>query len=508
MLPPFQSTHPPSRPTAPSARRIYLALRGAVFRRCRGDQDSHVARSTRDPARYASKAALPILLQSSRLLGSRPSPCTTEKTAPHAPAVCVPSAPLLRGAAAPLLALSLWTTRILVSLRARLGTACPRCEPASRASFSIIFFGVVQSGIYECLPTAIFAVFSHTPSFSVHCVVPATRLSLGTRSHNRRCQTALQSQFEDVQYRIRALGPTPLEACSSTISLAMCEMLSAALGHPARTPLTPPSIQQSRASSDAPDAFSTLTAARCPGDHLKHHDSVRDPPQARSTVPATRSCHPTGSTPHRYEHRSDPATSYTRSTRRWRSRRPHRLVAFPHTVTLQQCTAVAACACRTPQHHLHHLLRARWLFPTAGAPFIASSRTKCVSSKYHSPRSTRTPGAPQHGTHHPSRAQQRQPLPIARAPVVSPPPVATVSSSSLSSAPVRPREYDAQHRRTAQQVQRAFPVARAAFIASPRAATILCAHAALRSKPRPAAHRERDVRHPRRVTLRPSPIAP
>ncbi|KAJ7817028.1 hypothetical protein B0H14DRAFT_1389711 [Mycena olivaceomarginata] len=70
-------------------------------------------------------------------------------------------------------------------------------------------------------------------------------------------------------------------------------------------------------------------------------------------------------------------------------------------------------------------------------------------------------------------------------------------------APVRHREYDAQHRRSAQQVQRACPVARTVFIASPCAATILCAHAALPSTPRPAAHRERDVHH-RRVTLRPS----
>ncbi|KAJ7842380.1 hypothetical protein B0H14DRAFT_1030042 [Mycena olivaceomarginata] len=118
---------------------------------------------------------------------------------PHAPAVCVPSAPSLRGAAAPFLALSPWTTRILVSLCVRLGTACARCEPTSRAPFSIIFFGVVQSGIHESLPTAILAAFSHTPSFLVHGVVPATRLSPGTRSHNRRCQTALQSQFEEVR---------------------------------------------------------------------------------------------------------------------------------------------------------------------------------------------------------------------------------------------------------------------------------------------------------------------
>ncbi|KAJ7351200.1 hypothetical protein DFH08DRAFT_1078337 [Mycena albidolilacea] len=222
---------------------------------------------------------------------------------------------------------------------------------------------------------------------------------------------------------------------------------------------------------------------------------------------------PTGSTPRRYEHRSDPATSYTRSTRRWRSRRPHRLVAFPHTVTLQQCTAVAACACRTPQHHLHHLLRARWLFPTAGAPFIASSRTKCVSSKYHSPRSTRTPGA----------SSTRHAPPLARAAATATPhrprpgchlparcyPVQRFTILCSKPAPVRHREYYAQHRLSAQQVQRVFPVAPAAFIASPCAATILCTHAALHSKPWPAAHRERDVHHPRRATAAvPIPPAP
>ncbi|KAJ7817029.1 hypothetical protein B0H14DRAFT_3148381 [Mycena olivaceomarginata] len=118
-------------------------------------------------------------------------------------------------------------TRILVSLRVRLGIACPRCEPTFRVSFAIIF-GVVQSGIHQSVPTAILAAFSHTPSFSVHGVVPATRLSLGTRSHNRSPLNCNSSKY--VQHRIRALGPTPLEACSSTISLAMYEMIGAALG--------------------------------------------------------------------------------------------------------------------------------------------------------------------------------------------------------------------------------------------------------------------------------------
>ncbi|KAJ7804322.1 hypothetical protein B0H14DRAFT_3883504 [Mycena olivaceomarginata] len=304
----------------------------------------------------------------------------------------------------------------------RLGTACPRCEPTSRASYSIIFFGVVQSGIHESVPTAILAAFSHNPSFSVHGVVPATRLSLDTRSHNKSPLNRNSSKY--VQHRMRALGLTRLEACSSTISLAIhparahhvrissSEALKNQEGvsSHARPPLvTPPSRQESRASSDAPDAFSApsmpaslersirpcairyrraLPFLPCP--RARHHAGTNTDPTA---LPATRAARDAGV-----------------------PRRPRRLVAFPHTVTLQQCTAVAACACRTPQHHFHHLLRARWSFPTAGAAFIASSHAKCVSSKYHYPRSTRAQGACMHDL---SRAQHlQQPLPIARAPVL------------------------------------------------------------------------------------------
>ena len=45
----------------------------------------------------------------------------------------------------------------------------------------LTFFGAVQSGIHESVPTAIHAAFSNTASLSVH----GARLSLGTRSHNR-----------------------------------------------------------------------------------------------------------------------------------------------------------------------------------------------------------------------------------------------------------------------------------------------------------------------------------
>ncbi|KAJ7686750.1 hypothetical protein B0H14DRAFT_904321 [Mycena olivaceomarginata] len=239
---------------------------------------------------------------------------------------CIPAPPRasLRGAAAPLLALSPWTTRILVSLRVRLGTACLRCEPTLRASFSIIFFGVVQSGIHESVPTAILAVFSHTPRSQCTC-------DLGTRSHNRYASDFLASLLHSltgaarsplnrnsskyVQHRIRALEPTPLEACSSTISLAMCEMLSAALrtirslsGHPARahhvrisgsgalktregvsshsrpSSATPSSIQQSRASSDASDAFSALSTPAPPERSRRRAPRPARPLAARRTI--------------------------------------------------------------------------------------------------------------------------------------------------------------------------------------------------------------------------------
>ncbi|KAJ7870140.1 hypothetical protein B0H14DRAFT_3575972 [Mycena olivaceomarginata] len=121
---------------------------------------------------------------------------------------------------------------------------------------------------------------------------------------------------------------------------------------------------------------------------------------------------------------------------------------------------------------------------------------------------------PQHVMHHHPRAQHlRQPLRIACAAVITSPPPATLSSAAApllcsKPAPVRHREYDAQHRRSAQQVQRAFPFAHAAFIVSLCAAPILCAHAALRSKPRPATHRERDVHRPRAPSLRRPPPSP
>ncbi|KAJ7797836.1 hypothetical protein B0H14DRAFT_3493183 [Mycena olivaceomarginata] len=47
--------------------------------------------------------------------------------------------------------------------------AYPRCEPTSRASYSIVFFGVSHSGIRDSVLTAIHRVFSHAGA--IHVVV-------------------------------------------------------------------------------------------------------------------------------------------------------------------------------------------------------------------------------------------------------------------------------------------------------------------------------------------------
>ncbi|KAJ7351239.1 hypothetical protein DFH08DRAFT_957566 [Mycena albidolilacea] len=490
----------------------------------------------RDPARCASKAASPIPLQVSQLSGSRPSSYTTEKAGGgvNPPG---PTRLASRRCSAPSRALS------VDDENPRL-TACtawdslPALRTQSRASFSIIFFGVVQSGIHESVPTAILAVFSHTPSFSVHRVVPATRLSLGTRSHNRPPFNCNSKKY--VQHLIRALGPRHSKPVAAPYRLrrARCPVprsdelrtIRSLSGHPAcghhvrisssealknqggvnshsRPSLAiPPSIQQSRASSDAPDAFSALSTPAS----LERSMRRAPRPRARSATGALyRSCH---------AHGLDTTPVRTQIRPRYQLHAQHAMLAFlaAHVASSPpaHCDSSAVYCCR------------RLRLPYSPAP--PPARAMVVPHRrryfYHLlPRQVRlqqVPLSPLHThagrilntTHTTPRARSSNSRSPSPAPRLSPPTrrhrVQLLTILRSKPAPVRHREYDTQHRRSTQQVQRAFPVARAAFIASPCAATILCAHAALPSKPRPAAHRERDVHHPRRVPLRPSPSAP
>ncbi|KAJ7812215.1 hypothetical protein B0H14DRAFT_3879749 [Mycena olivaceomarginata] len=392
-------------------------------------------------------------------------------------------------------------------------TACTAwdCLPALRTHIasivSIIFFGVVQSGIHESVPTAILAAFSHNPSFSVHGVVPATRLSLDTRSHNDRPSIAIQASTSSIAcvrsgsrdskpaaapYRlrcarysvprsdelrtIRSLSGHPARAHHVRISSSEALKNQEGVSSHARPPLvTPPSRQESRASSDAPDAFSA------PSMPASLERSIR-----RALY---RSCH---------AHGLDTTPVRTQIRPRYQLHAQHATLAFLAALvasspsrTLTTFTTSCARDGRSPPP-------APLLSPPPTPSASPASTTipdpharralACTTSRVHSTCSSRSP-LPAPRLSSPTRRHRVQLLTILRS----------------KPAPVRHREYDAQHRRSAQQLQRAFPVARAAFIPSPCAATILCAHAALRSKPRPAAHRERDVHHPRRVTLQPSP---
>jgi hypothetical protein len=140
-----------------------------------------------------------------------------------------------------------------------------------------------------------------------------------------------------------------------------------------------------------------------------------------------------------------------------------------------------AWTCRTPWHHLHHLLRAQcaqWSFPIARA---ALSRPRAPSAS--PPNSTlpdpHTPDAS------PLSAQHlRQPLLIARAVVITSPPAATMSNASLSSA-------QTQRLSGTGSTTRSIPGARSKCNELPRrpfrlqrlpapSAGVLCAHAGLR----------------------------
>ncbi|KAJ6574588.1 hypothetical protein B0H19DRAFT_605327 [Mycena capillaripes] len=238
------------------------------------------------------------------------------------------------------------------------------------------------------------------------------------------------------------------------------------------------------------------------GIHLQHHDNAHDP--ARDLKAATgalyRSCHARtlDTTAVRAQTRPAPPAARDAGV----PHRPRRLLAFPHTRDSAGVYVLPSppnvCVCRTRRHHFHHLLRAqrvRWPIPIAGAAFIASSRAKCVSSKYRSPPSTRAPGAssvrhapppacaapvaaaphrPCRGYHLPASRQRVQRLTILRsksAPIRQRGTTRSLTTRSLAaSATSVPRRPGHLHR-------------------LPRAASILCAHAALRSKPRPAAHR-------------------
>ncbi|KAJ7860666.1 hypothetical protein B0H14DRAFT_3863671 [Mycena olivaceomarginata] len=436
MLPPFRSTRPPSRPTAPSARRIYSALRAAVLSQLHSSPLICLEAGPREKAGGGVKwmgvfeVRLPHAPRRANLFLTVALRCC--RVAPvlrrrESSSHCVYGLGLPACAANPHREHRIPSS--LASSRGYLPQSSSRFPMPPRSQFTVSQALLDRPSIAIKASTSSIAYVRSGPRHSEPAAAPY-------RLRCARCSVPRSNDLRTQATILRARSPSPSQA----LKLPKSRGRELALAT-----IFPPSVRQSPASSDAPDAFSTVSmphttctatssAARCPGGYLQHHDSARDPPQGRSTVPST----PTGSTPRRRETQARPALPAARAARdAGVPRRRRRLVAFPHTVTLPQCTAVTDRHLRlpyspAPPHPLLRAQRVRWSLRIAGTAFIASLRAKCISNKYHSPRSTRAQGACMHD---PPRAQHlQQPLPIPRATAFISLPAATVFSASLFSA--------------------------------------------------------------------------
>ncbi|KAJ7846846.1 hypothetical protein B0H14DRAFT_3867595 [Mycena olivaceomarginata] len=209
-------------------------------------------------------------------------------------------------------------------------------------------------------------------------------------------------------------------------------------------------VYLSRASSDGPDAFSTLSMPAS----LEY--SIR-----RAQGPGVLLAARGGPSTADLELATDALYRFCYALALDTTPSPHRLVAFPHTVALQQCTAVIARRLRLPYilappspppacavramvvpHRLRRfyrvLARQVRLQQIVLSP-IHARRAHHQHGTYHPPECA--PHRPRRGYHLPARRHRVQHLTILRS----------------NPAPVRHRKYDGQHRRSAQQVQRAFP---------------------------------------------------
>ncbi|KAJ7712009.1 hypothetical protein B0H14DRAFT_3172058 [Mycena olivaceomarginata] len=123
--------------------------------------------------------------------------------------------------------------------------AFPACDylPVLRTHIASIVFHRPERDTHESTPAAIDAAFSHTGPFSIHGVAPVTRLSLGTRLHNRRF-----SFYASSPAIMRARSPTPTlaskkaQACTPTIFRSTAAHLQS-FHRPSSTPSTPTALE-------------------------------------------------------------------------------------------------------------------------------------------------------------------------------------------------------------------------------------------------------------------------
>ncbi|KAJ7691641.1 hypothetical protein B0H14DRAFT_840410 [Mycena olivaceomarginata] len=274
-----------------------------------------------------------------------------------------------------------------------------------------------------------------------------------------------RNSSKSVQHRVRALRPTPLEACSVPQYHVACDVRDTrccarmtCAPHPSSHPThahTPSASQESRGRERALATIFSSTAVRtaesclfdahssprcrCPPRWSVEYDyrrrsllggTIYSTTRARASRPTTWSRHrharmflPLDNTPMRIQARPAPPAACDAGLV---------AAAFPHTV-VQQHTAVTALRLRlsyslAPPSPLPACAARATVLPHGPRRFIASSRAMCVSSKYHSARPWARRARPLHGTHDSPRAQHLlQPLPIAHAAVITSPPAANLS---------------------------------------------------------------------------------
>ncbi|KAJ7121652.1 hypothetical protein C8R44DRAFT_877033 [Mycena epipterygia] len=384
--------------------------------------------------------------------------------------------------------------------------AYPRCEPASRALYSILFFGVFRNGIHESVPTAIRAAFSHTGAFSTDGVVPATRLSLGTRSHTLGAPLSAHPRRPLPQHAPRqspaAPPPVPLPripcAAHCTSFTRPCwsivdDMRPARLGsrytgatpydvHSATPPRRHPSASPRQQLHATPPSLATHAAHAAPIAAPRPtplFSSVPPPPHlSRSTAPlASAACATAMAAPlrqrliyrllahqGRFQHAglSCPRTRISNTTQAApdvRSRAPSRAPS-PRATTVSGVTPLSAkpAPVRHPKCYVKHYRRAQQV-----------RRLPCL---HHLPARRPVSSATWRTTHR-SAQHMGQPLPIARTArrhrLERRHRLQRLTALRSEPAPVRHLKCYVAHHQRAQQVRRTFPNPYASVIASSRA---------------------------------------
>ncbi|KAJ7806332.1 hypothetical protein B0H14DRAFT_3484147 [Mycena olivaceomarginata] len=151
--------------------------------------------------------------------------------------------------------------------------------PVLRTHIASIVFHRPERNTHESTPAAIDAAFPHTGPFSIHGVAPVTRLSLGTRLHNRRFSFYASSQQEGP-----GMHPDDLSQHRRPFSYR------ATFSSPSSTPSTPTALERrKRHAPRLPALLAVLTLQRDGSTCDRARHALEAATRARTRTTSTRS---------------------------------------------------------------------------------------------------------------------------------------------------------------------------------------------------------------------------